>query len=87
MIEKDDIFEANDKLYVVLDQVDFEGNNYCMCNEMVNENTFGSTYVVFQNFEDGIVKVEDDNLLNRMAPLFGEHINNEAYEDVLNGEE
>jgi len=89
MIEKDDLFTAEDKLYVVFDQFDFEGNNYCLCNEMVNEKTFGKKYVIFQNFDDGIEEVTDKDLLNRLIPIFTRNINLDYYnsEFVNMGEE
>ncbi len=81
MIEKDDVFEANDKLYCVLDSINYNGHEYCFCNEMENEKTFGAKYVVFENFDDGIEFVDDDDLLNKLSPLFSNNINNEAYSD------
>ena len=66
MIEKDDVFEADDKLYVVLESINYNGHEYCLCNEMQDEKTFGATYRVFENFDDGIELVEDDDLLNKI---------------------
>ena len=79
MIEKDDVFEAQDKLYCVLDTINYNGHEYCLCNEMENEKTFGSKYTVFENFKDGIELVEDDDLLNTISPLFANNINQEIY--------
>lgn len=81
MIEKDDVFELEDKLYCVFDVVNYNGSEYCFCNEMENEKTFGAKYVVFENFDDGIEQVYDEDLLNILGTMFTNNINNEAYED------
>ena len=79
MIEKDDLFEAENKLYVVFDELEYEGNDYCFCNEMVDKKTFGRNFTIFQNYSDGIEKVEDQELLNKLLPLFSNKVNIEIY--------
>ncbi len=81
MIEKDDVFEAQDKLYCVLDTINYNGHEYCLCNEMENEKTFGAKYTVFENFDDGIEVVEGDDFLNKILPLFANNINLETYSE------
>ena len=41
MIEKDDVFTVEDKLYVAIDLLNYNGHEYCLCNEMQDEKTFG----------------------------------------------
>lgn len=85
MIEKDDVFEVEDKLYCVLDQINYNGRDFCFCNQMDDENTFGSKYFVFENFDDGIELIDDEDLLKEISPIFTNNINVEAYTD--DGEE
>jgi hypothetical protein len=86
MIEKDDVFRAEDKLYVVLDALNYNGHEYCLCNEMQDEKTFGPNYVVFENFDDGIEHVEDDDLLNTISPMFTNNFAADVYGENV-GEE
>ena len=79
MLEKDDLFELDDKLYVVFDDYNYEGNNYCFCNEMVDNKTFGKTFVIFQNDNDGIIEVKDRVLLDKLLPIFQNSVNIEVY--------
>ncbi len=79
MIKKDDVFEVEDKLYCVLDTINYGGGEYALCNEMENERTFGAKYAVFQNFEDGIERVEDDDFLNKISPIFTNNITQDIY--------
>ena len=82
MIEKDDVFEADDKLYVVLESINYNGHEYCLCNEMQDEKTFGATYKVFEIFDDGIEPVEDDDLLNNvLSPMFSNNVNIAMYKE------
>ena len=79
MIEKDDVFTVEDKLYVAIDLLNYNGHEYCLCNEMQDEKTFGPNYRVFENFDDGIEYVEDDNFLNTILPMFTNNIATEIY--------
>ena len=81
MLEKDDVFKAEGKLYCVLDITNYNGHEYCMCNEMQDEKTFGANYRVFENFDDGIEHVEEDDLLNTLAPIFSANINTAIYSE------
>ena len=74
MIEKDDVFDAEGKLYCVLDSINYNGHNYCLCNVMDNEQTFGATYVVFENFDDSIELVEEEDILNEISPIFSNNL-------------
>ncbi len=75
MVEKDDVFELGGKLYCTLDVINYGGREFCLCNIMENESTFGANYAVFQNFPDGVERVEDDELLNLLSPIFSNNIN------------
>ena len=82
MIGKDDVFELDGTLYCVLDVVNYNGNEYCCCNQMENEKTFGATYKVFEIFDDGIEPVEDDDLLNNvLSPMFSNNVNIAMYKE------
>jgi len=79
MIEKEDVFELDNDLYCVFDQINYNGRDFCFCNKMDDEKTFGANFFVFENFEDGIELVEDEALLNELSPIFTRNINIEAY--------
>lgn len=80
MLEKDDLFELDDKLYVVFEELHYEGKDYCFCNEMINDKTFGKKFVIFQNDADGIILIDDKDLVSKILPMFQNSVNAEIYD-------
>ena len=75
MIEKEDVFKADDgKKYYVMDSIIYENSNYIMIGEVSDsgDNIVGGGIIMLNNNETGMMdKVTDPKLMVKLAVEFG----------------
>ncbi len=79
MIEVDDVFELEGKLYCAFDATNYNGRDFVFCNKMDDEKTFGAKFFIFENFDDGVELIDDEALIKELTPIFTNNINTALY--------
>lgn len=72
------IVDDNDIEYVIMSVLNDNGNEYAFANKLdVNSNEPTAEYNIFNVINGEIVIVDDNNLINRLLPMFQNDIDKE----------
>ena len=72
-IEAGDLLTIEEKQYLTIDVILFEGINYLFSNEIANDQPT-KQYVIFKQEDDEVEEVEDPKMIEVLFPIFSGNI-------------
>lgn len=78
-IEKADLITKTDGKYITLDVIKYEGKEYAITNKLTNDENENLTeeYYIFTVINNKIEKIIDNNLIEKLLPIFQNNIEQE----------
>lgn len=72
-LEVGDLLTIEDKEYLTMDIILYEGANYLFTNEIINEEPT-QHYTIFKQEDDEVVEITDSKIINVILPIFNSNI-------------
>lgn len=77
-IEIADLITRSDGKYITLDVINYEGKEYAFVNKLTEEDEDPTEELyVFTPTSEGTTKITDEELLNKLLPIFQENLEKE----------
>lgn len=75
-IEIADLITRPDGKYITLDVTNYEGKNYAFTNKLTDDENEEPTeeFYVFTVINEKIEKITDENLINKLLPIFQKNL-------------
>lgn len=76
-IETADLITKEEGKYITLDVINYEGKDYAIVNKLTEEEEPTEELYVFTPTKESIEKIVDEELLNKLLPIFQENLEKE----------
>ena len=67
-----DLITVEGVQYITLEKLTYEGNNYIFVNKDLNEEEVSDEFYIFEEKQDGVRMVVEDELRNKLLPKIEE---------------